>query len=154
MNLAPRFARALRHHAWGACRRAFLRQSGQLNCNPLGIIGGLAVMIGTIEVWNHGREAGVWVLLVAAPAAIALLTLITVRLLQPMAIVSSPRRRQQSVQNQAAHEKPTPTGPPSRERQEHDPAAADTAKINKEDAKLAPHPAERCEEPELIKEPA
>lgn len=146
MNHACRFARALRQHAWGACRRAFLRQAGQLNCNPLGIIAGLAVMIGTIEVWSHGHEAGVWLLLVAAPAAIALLTLITVRLLQPMAIVSSPQRQQQSLCNQAAHDKPALPGPPSREPQEHDPAAEDTA--------LALHPVEHLEEPELIKEPA
>lgn len=146
MNRACRFARALRQHAWGACRRALLRQAGQLNCNPFGIIAGLAVMIGTIEVWSHGREAGVWLLLVAAPAAIALLTLITVRLLQPMAIVSSPRRQQQSRRNQAGHEKPTLGGPPSRERQEHGPAAEDTA--------LALLPVEHLEEPELIKEPA
>ncbi len=97
MNPIRRTARALEHHLYGAWHRACLRQAEQLNCNPLGIIVGLAVMVGTIEIWNHSGYAVMWIFLLAAPAAIALITLTIVRLLQPLAVVSSPGLHQRST---------------------------------------------------------
>jgi hypothetical protein len=153
VNLARRVAGRLCHQAYGAWCQACLRQAGQLNCNPLGIIGGLAVMIGTIEVWRHDRDAWTWVLLLAAPAAVGLLTLIAIRLLEPLVIVSPSPRQQQSAQKQAVREKPVPPGPPSRERHEHVPAAEDIAMASAGNCIPLPRRGQNQAEPELIKEP-
>lgn len=152
MNLARRVAGKLLHQTYGTWRQACLRQAGQLNCNPLGIIGGLAVMIATIEIWKHSRDAWTWVLLLAAPAAVALVTLIIIRLLQPLTIVSPSPRQRQSPPKPAVH-KPPPPQIPARERHDHVRAAEETATASGGNRIPAPRRAECDEEPELIKEP-
>jgi hypothetical protein len=107
MNRICRTAGALKHHVYDPWHRAFLRQASQLNCNPLGIIVGLALMVSTIEIWSHSGNSGMWIFLLAAPAAIALISLTIVKLLQPMVLVSSPRRDQPST----AQKRPVPVPP-------------------------------------------
>jgi len=96
MNRICRTVGAL-NHVYGAWHRALLRQAGQLNCNPLGVIVGLALMVSTIEIWSHSGDAGMWIFLLAGPAVIALVSLTIVKLLQPMVLVNSPRRNQRST---------------------------------------------------------
>jgi hypothetical protein len=90
MNPA-RVSGALCHQACRVWRRTCLRQATQLSCNPLGIIAGLAVMVGTVELWSHGRDAWTWVFVLGVCVAIVMVTLAIVRLLTPMIVVSSPR---------------------------------------------------------------
>jgi hypothetical protein len=104
MNRIQRTARTLKDRVCSRWRQACLRQAAQLNCNPLGIIVGLAVMVGTVEIWSHSSNAEMWIVLFAAPAAIVLIALTIVRLLRPMVIVSPPPRRLRST----AHQRPDP----------------------------------------------
>jgi hypothetical protein len=135
MNRIRRTAGALKDHTYSRWRGACLRQATQLNCNPLGIIVGLAVMVGTIEIWHHGGYTGTLIILIAAPAAIALIALTIVRLLRPMVIVGSRPQRKRST----AHKRPAPL-PPAQ------PA---------HNGVLPPGPdsGERLGEPERVKEP-
>jgi len=112
MNGICRTASALKHHVYDPWHRVFLRQTRQLNCNPLGIIVGLALMVSTIEIWSHSGNSGMWIFLLAAPAAIALISLIIVKLLQPMVLVNSPRRDQRST----AQKRSVPVPPAQPER--------------------------------------
>lgn len=110
MNGVCRTASALKHHVYDPWHRAFLRQTRQLNCNPLGIIVGLALMVSTIEIWSHSGNSGMWIFLLAAPAAIALTSLIIVKLLQPLVLVNSSRRdRRPTVRKRPV---PVPPQPP------------------------------------------
>jgi hypothetical protein len=156
MNSARRTAGALSHQIYGAWRRACLRQAGQLSCNPLGIIVAIAVMVATVEIWSHSRDAGLWVVLLAAPAVMALATLAIVRLLQPMTVVSSGRRRNgqpagQSQPVRAPQARSEPSLPPAA----HDPGADEIAgaPARNDIIALLPDSARRLEEPGRIQEP-
>jgi hypothetical protein len=119
MTPVRRTAGALSHQVYGAWRRACLRQAGQLNCNPVGIIAALAVMVGTVELWNHSHDIGLWVLLLGGPVAIALVTLAIVRLLQPLTVVAGLRPRHRSAPESqprpVSQRRPAlpPAGPPA-----------------------------------------
>jgi hypothetical protein len=135
MNRIRRTTRALKHHVYSAWHRAFLRQARQLNCNPLGVIVGLALMVSTIEIWSHSGNAGMWIFLLAAPAGIALVSLTIVKLLQPMVLVNSRRRNQRS----AAQKRPVRVPPAQPE--------------NDGPVILDPDSVEHAAEPERIREP-
>jgi hypothetical protein len=96
MSLVRRIAGLLGSNVRGALRQAGLRQAAQLNCSPRGIIAGLAVMVATIGIWDHRRDIGMWVFLLAALAAITLVTLTIIKFLERAVIVRSPRRDQRS----------------------------------------------------------
>jgi hypothetical protein len=135
MGHVRRTARLLGHRVYGALSRAFLPQARQLNCNPLAIIVGLAVMVATVELWNHGRDVVMWVLLLAAAAVIVLITLTLIKVLERMVIVTLPRRHQRST----AHKRPVP-GPSAQPRPDGTPLAD-------------PEDLERLAEAERIEEP-
>jgi hypothetical protein len=119
-----------------AWRRVCLRQAGQLSCNPLGIIAGLAVMVGTVELWKHDRDTQMWLILLAVCAAIVLVPLVIVWLLRPMTVVSSPRNQQRST----VAAQPATVPPPRPDNRRPDSPRPDSV--------------ERPREPERIKEPA
>lgn len=157
MNPVRRTAAALKNHVYGRWRQACLRQAGQLNCNPLGIIASLVVMVGTVEMWSHARDAGMWVLVLGGLAAIALMTLTLVRVLERMTVLSSPRLRQRS----AIHKRPAPVtrvpaGPPSLRLQRHDPGPSGMVQVPGESSilVLGPDGVEQLAEPERVEEPA
>jgi hypothetical protein len=135
MNHILRTVGTLKNHVCGRWRQACLRQATQLNCNPLGIILGLAVMVGTVEIWGHSGDAGMWIVLLAGSAAAVAIALMIVRLLRPMVIVSPPSRRQRP----AAQKRPVPVPAPR-------PAPGSVLAAG-------PDRAERLGEPERIKEP-
>ena len=156
MSNARRTAGGLCQEIYGGWRRGCLRQAGQLSCNPLGIIVALAVMVGTVEVWSHSRDAGMWIVLLAGPVAIALVTLAIVRLLQPMAVVSGPRRqRQREAETQPVAQPEVRSGPPSPTQPAHGPGADETAGVPGHSDILVLHPdgAGRPERPERVREP-
>lgn len=135
MGHVRRTASLLGHRVYGTLRGAFLPQARQLNCSPLTIIVGLAVMVATIELWSHRRDVVMWVLLLAALAVIALITLTLIRVLERMVIVTLPGRHQRST----AHKRPVP-GPSAQPRPDGTPLPD-------------PDGLERPAEPERIEEP-
>jgi hypothetical protein len=152
MNSACRTARALGQEIYGVWRRACLRQARQLNCNPLGIIVAIAVMVGTVEVWNHGRDLKMWAFLIAAPAVIALITLAIVRLLHSRAVVSWPRHQP------SAQARPRPSLPqlPVPDPGHDEPARSDQiVEVAADNGLLVLHAdgVERLDEPERAREP-
>jgi len=156
MSNACRTAGTLCHLIYGAGRRACLRQAGQLNCNPVGIIVALVVMVGTAEIWSHSRDVGMWVVLLAGPVAIVLVTLAFVRVLQPLAVVSGARRRHRPV----AEGRPVPvpqagSGPPSPPQPAHDPGAEEIAGVpGRSDILVLRSDGAGPERPERVREPA
>jgi hypothetical protein len=157
MNPVRRISAALKNHVYSRWRQACLRQAGQLNCNPLGIIAGLVVMVGTVEIWSHARDIGMWVLLLGGLAAVALITLTLVRLLERMTVMGSPRLRQRSeVHKQPATVTRVPAEPPSLRLQAPDPVPSGIAQASGGSGilVLGPDGVEQLAEPERVQEPA
>jgi hypothetical protein len=145
---------ALCRRGWRAWRQACLRQAGYLGCNPLGIIAGLAVMVGTVEIWSHRGEAGMWAVLLAVCVLVALVPLAVVRLLAHLTVVG-PARRQPRLRSTAAGQRtgvPEPQpGPLAPQR----PLTGEIAGVPAGNGVLVLEPGStgRLGEPERVKEP-
>jgi hypothetical protein len=154
MNPA-RIPGALYNKACGALRQVCLRQAQRLGCNPLGIIAGLAVMVGAIELWDHASDAAMWIFVLAGPAVIVVITLVMVRLLARMAVVSWPGREQRpaGVGQSAGVLRPQP-GPRPQQRRMRDRQAGEGAEVPADSGTVVRHPdsAECLAEPERIPE--